>query len=92
MCTLLMSPSCDFVAFIRVPLKPWEASSARDALAKAVYGRMFDYIVESVNKAIPFAHSVSYIGILDIAGFGMFTRNHPSLRSAFFSIQLSDLH
>ena len=56
--------------FVRVPLKPSESSSARDALAKAVYGRMFDYIVESVNNAIPFSTSASYIGILDIAGFG----------------------
>lgn len=60
---------------IKVPLKPSEASSARDALAKAVYSRMFDYIVDAVNKSIPFAHSQSYIGILDIAGFEYFQVN-----------------
>ncbi|XP_025097283.1 unconventional myosin-VI-like isoform X2 [Pomacea canaliculata] len=60
---------------IKVPLKTGEASSARDALAKAVYSRMFDYIVESVNQAIPFASSNNYIGILDIAGFEYFQVN-----------------
>ncbi|XP_076444553.1 unconventional myosin-VI-like [Babylonia areolata] len=60
---------------IKVPLKATEASSARDALAKAVYGRVFDYIVEAVNSAIPFSTSASYIGILDIAGFEYFQVN-----------------
>ncbi|KAL8606769.1 Unconventional myosin-VI [Nucella lapillus] len=60
---------------IKVPLKVSEASSARDALAKAVYGHMFDYIVVSVNNAIPFSTSTAYIGILDIAGFEYFQVN-----------------
>ncbi|KAL8613682.1 hypothetical protein ACOMHN_029774 [Nucella lapillus] len=60
---------------IKVPLKASEAKNARDAMAKAVYGRMFDYIVESVNSAIPFSTSTSYIGILDIAGFEYFQVN-----------------
>ncbi|XP_059157656.1 unconventional myosin-VI-like [Physella acuta] len=60
---------------IKVPLKTSEASNARDALAKAVYSRMFDYIVDMVNKAIPFGTSVSYIGVLDIAGFEYFQVN-----------------
>ncbi len=55
----------------RVPLKVSEAQNARDALAKAIYVKLFDYIVACVNKAIPFTKSVSFIGILDIAGFGM---------------------
>ena len=62
----------DILVCYRVPLKASEASSARDALAKAVYGRMFDYVVDAVNRAIPFSTSASYIGILDIAGFGWF--------------------
>ncbi|XP_076466820.1 unconventional myosin-VI-like isoform X2 [Babylonia areolata] len=60
---------------IKVPLKVSEASSARDALSKSVYGRMFDYIVVSVNNAIPFSTSTAYIGILDIAGFEYFQVN-----------------
>ncbi|KAL4232927.1 Unconventional myosin-VI [Mactra antiquata] len=60
---------------IKVPLKLYEASSARDALAKAIYSRLFDYIVLRVNKAIPFSSSSSFIGLLDIAGFEYFQVN-----------------
>jgi len=49
----------------------YEANSARDALAKAVYSNLFDYIVHRINKSIPFKASSYYIGVLDIAGFGM---------------------
>ena len=55
---------------IKVPLKTGEAQSARDALAKSIYSRLFDYIVTRVNKALPFSGSKNYIGVLDIAGFG----------------------
>jgi len=55
----------------RVQLKPGESCSARDALAKSVYSKLFDYIVTRVNQSLPFASSKSYIGVLDIAGFGM---------------------
>ena len=57
---------------IMVPLKVGEAQSARDALAKAIYLRLFDYIVSRINKAIPFSASTSFIGLLDIAGFGTY--------------------
>ena len=54
----------------RVPLKINEAQSARDALAKSIYSRLFDFIVLRLNQAIPFKSSQNYIGLLDIAGFG----------------------
>ncbi len=60
---------------IMVPLKTQEASNARDALAKATYSRLFDYIVSCINKSIPFQQSAYYIGVLDIAGFEYFTVN-----------------
>jgi len=53
-----------------VQLKPSEAQNARDALAKAIYSKLFDYIVTRVNQALPFSSSKSFIGVLDIAGFG----------------------
>lgn len=56
--------------YSRVPLKTYEANNARDALAKAVYSRLFDYIVHRINSSIPFQASSYYIGVLDIAGFG----------------------
>ncbi|GAB6032668.1 Unconventional myosin-VI [Chamberlinius hualienensis] len=60
---------------IMVPLKVHEANGARDALAKAMYARLFDYIVSCINKSIPFSSSSYYIGVLDIAGFEYFTVN-----------------
>ena len=60
---------------IMVPLKVHEASSARDALAKSIYSRLFDYIVKRINQSIPFEKSSYYIGVLDIAGFEYFTVN-----------------
>lgn len=59
-----------------VPLKVHEAGHARDALAKAIYSKLFDYLVTRiVNKAIPFSQSSYYIGVLDIAGFEYFKHN-----------------
>ncbi|KAK3576516.1 hypothetical protein CHS0354_034191 [Potamilus streckersoni] len=60
---------------IKVPLKTYEAQSARDALAKSIYSKLFDYIVVRINKAIPFSSSVNFIGLLDIAGFEYFQEN-----------------
>lgn len=59
------------MVFSRVPLKVYEANSARDALAKALYSNLFDHVVRSINRSIPFQASSYYIGVLDIAGFGM---------------------
>ena len=63
---------CNYCFIGRVPLKTGEAASARDALAKAVYGKLFDFIVGRVNKALPFQSSKNFIGVLDIAGFGKY--------------------
>jgi len=60
---------------IMVPLKIYEANNARDALAKALYSRLFDRIVANINQSIPFSSSTYYIGVLDIAGFEYFTVN-----------------
>lgn len=54
----------------RVPLKVEQANNARDALAKAVYSRLFDHVVKRVNQCFPFETSSNFIGVLDIAGFG----------------------
>ncbi|XP_054269239.1 myosin heavy chain 95F isoform X2 [Macrosteles quadrilineatus] len=60
---------------ILVPLKVYEANNARDALAKAIYSRLFDHVVHRINKSIPFQASSYYIGVLDIAGFEYFQVN-----------------
>ncbi|EAA06889.5 AGAP000776-PA [Anopheles gambiae str. PEST] len=58
---------------IMVMLKVYEANNARDALAKALYSKLFDHIVSLINQNIPFQASSYYIGVLDIAGFEYFT-------------------
>lgn len=76
----------------RVPLKIYEANNARDALAKALYSRLFDRIVLNINQSIPFSSSTYYIGVLDIAGFGMTKRSillnirNPNRHSPFIFI------
>ncbi|XP_033635781.1 unconventional myosin-VI-like [Asterias rubens] len=62
-------------SLIKVPLNVDQAGNARDALAKAVYSRLFDRIVQRVNECFPFKTSASFIGVLDIAGFEFFTLN-----------------
>lgn len=59
-----------------VQLSAQQAQAARDALAKAIYSRLFDHIVTKiVNKSIPFSSSSYYIGVLDVAGFEYFQHN-----------------
>lgn len=59
-----------------VQLNVQQAQAARDALAKAIYSKLFDYIVTRiVNKSIPFESSAFYIGVLDVAGFEYFQHN-----------------
>ncbi|KAF8204078.1 P-loop containing nucleoside triphosphate hydrolase protein [Pholiota molesta] len=59
-----------------VPLNPAQATSGRDALAKAVYNNLFEWIVSRVNVSMKTrsAHS-QIIGILDIFGFEIFEDN-----------------
>ncbi|XP_066579504.1 myosin VIa isoform X2 [Amia ocellicauda] len=60
---------------IKVPLKVEQANNARDAMAKAVYSRLFDHVVKRVNQCFPFESSSFFIGVLDIAGFEYFEHN-----------------
>lgn len=54
-----------------------QAKFGKNALAKSLYSKLFDWIVARCNKCFPFprASSVNYIGILDIAGFEYFQHN-----------------
>ncbi|KAL5381464.1 hypothetical protein DPSP01_007177 [Paraphaeosphaeria sporulosa] len=59
-----------------VPLNPTQAASVRDALAKAIYFNLFDWIVARINISLQARDAVAYsIGILDIYGFEIFERN-----------------
>ncbi|XP_027837716.2 unconventional myosin ID isoform X1 [Aphis gossypii] len=58
-----------------------QAEVGRDALAKAIYDRLFTWIVSKVNEAlIPYIENDKYkggtvIGVLDIYGFEVFEQN-----------------
>uniref|UniRef100_A0A8B9L8F5 Unconventional myosin-VI n=1 Tax=Astyanax mexicanus TaxID=7994 RepID=A0A8B9L8F5_ASTMX len=67
--------SSSFHQVPQVPLKVEQANNARDALAKAVYSRLFDHVVTRVNQCFPFDSSANFIGVLDIAGFEYFEHN-----------------
>lgn len=53
------------------------ALDVRDAFVKGIYGRMFVWIVDKINKAIykPAGGLRRNIGVLDIFGFENFDKN-----------------
>uniref|UniRef100_A0A8C3AFW9 Myosin Ic, paralog a n=1 Tax=Cyclopterus lumpus TaxID=8103 RepID=A0A8C3AFW9_CYCLU len=56
------------------PLNFEQAMSARDALAKAVYGRTFTWLVEKINQSLALK-GCTVIGLLDIYGFEVLQHN-----------------
>jgi myosin-1 len=64
-----------------VPQNPAQAAQRRDAIAKALYERLFDLIVERINVALAIADAdmddedMLHIGVLDIYGFEVFEKN-----------------
>jgi myosin III len=56
-----------------------EASAARDAMAKALYGRLFDWMVNQINTLLVFNRpdmpDQLSVGLLDIFGFENFSKN-----------------
>jgi myosin I len=60
-----------------VPQNVDQAAGGRDALSKALYDRMFDWIVTQVNTALEKGGGIAsaVIGVLDIFGFEIFDNN-----------------
>ncbi|KAG6609398.1 myosin-like protein [Phytophthora cinnamomi] len=70
-----------------VPQNTSQAKAQRDSIAKAVYDRLFDFLVERVNHALDIEKKaekhgeileiddMTTIGILDIYGFEIFDKN-----------------
>lgn len=55
-----------------------QAAESRDALAKAIYGKIFNYIIDKINVTIlkdQKSFNIFSIGILDIFGFENFQNN-----------------
>mmetsp|Transcript_46607 Transcript_46607/g.134896 ORF Transcript_46607/g.134896 Transcript_46607/m.134896 type:complete len:1333 (-) Transcript_46607:65-4063(-) len=61
---------------IRSPVNVRTASDNRDALAKALYGMVFNFIVSKTNLSIGYRTDVKlFVGVLDIFGFECFKMN-----------------
>merc|ERR1719399_1427199 len=65
---------------VQVPQPPAKATAARDALAKAAYGHLFEWLLGRINqmmglKGASGADAKRKIGLLDIFGFEAFARN-----------------
>ena len=62
----------------RSPLSPAKARDAVNAMAKAVFGKMFDWLVRRVNQSMLVSdgeQAERIIGVLDIFGFEIFEKN-----------------
>ncbi|KAK4480453.1 hypothetical protein RD792_013526 [Penstemon davidsonii] len=61
---------------IKRSLDPLSAAISRDGLAKTIYSRLFDWLVNKINNSIGQDHTSKYlIGVLDIYGFESFKHN-----------------
>jgi myosin heavy subunit len=62
---------------VLTPLTAAAARSARDSLAKALYSRLFTWLVARVNASMAsgLRASVNIVGVLDIFGFEIFAHN-----------------
>ncbi|XP_067824335.1 unconventional myosin-If [Heptranchias perlo] len=60
---------------INMTLNVQQAGYTRDALAKALYTRVFDYLVDAINKAMQKPYEEYSVGVLDIYGFEIFQKN-----------------
>ncbi|KAJ3337302.1 Unconventional myosin-Ie, partial [Gonapodya sp. JEL0774] len=79
-----------------VPLNAQQARTTRDALAKALYTRMFDWIVSAVNNAMlyPGSSKAVVLGVLDIYvfqknGYQQFSINYVNERLQQIFIELT---
>ncbi|ELR21237.1 myosin1, putative [Acanthamoeba castellanii str. Neff] len=61
----------------RIPLTPVQATDATNALAKAIYSKLFDWLVKKINESMEpqKGAKTTTIGVLDIFGFEIFDKN-----------------
>ncbi len=77
MCPKLATGKLSLLTSIFLLLLLRQADFAVEALAKAMYERLFRWILARVNKTLDKSkrQSSSFLGILDIAGFEIFEVN-----------------
>ncbi|XP_067340978.1 unconventional myosin-Ih isoform X3 [Channa argus] len=75
--TLINNQEMHWVSKVFTPFSVDHAVYARDALAKAIYGRTFNWLVSKLNESLANKDSSrkTVIGLLDIYGFEVFTLN-----------------
>jgi len=61
--------------YVQTQLNVEKAAYSRDALSKALYHRMFLFIVQKINQTLQEERPASFIGVLDISGFEIFKIN-----------------
>ena len=66
------------VTFVEYFSPSFQSITARDSLAKNLYSRLFDWIVNIINSTLSSSSSShsSFIGVLDIYGFEVFQENN----------------
>uniref|UniRef100_A0A3Q3D7D0 Myosin Ic, paralog a n=1 Tax=Hippocampus comes TaxID=109280 RepID=A0A3Q3D7D0_HIPCM len=81
-----------------IPINFEQAISARDALAKAVYGRAFTWLVDKINQSLALKDDMDHsnkafpvIGLLDIYGFEVLQRNFEQFCINYCSEKLQQL-
>lgn len=67
-----------------VPLNRMQALATRDALAKSMYDRLFDWLIAKVNAALLTGKARCSIGVLDIYGFEVFDVRHTFIYFIIF--------
>eukprot|EP00927_Polykrikos_kofoidii_P033784 TRINITY_DN28629_c0_g2_i1.p1 TRINITY_DN28629_c0_g2~~TRINITY_DN28629_c0_g2_i1.p1 ORF type:complete len:1196 (-),score=189.82 TRINITY_DN28629_c0_g2_i1:177-3764(-) len=60
---------------IRMPNTAAKAADTRDALARHLYGAIFEHVVDRVNTSIGSQDEATFCGVLDIFGFEFFDVN-----------------
>lgn len=61
---------------VLIPINLSTSEAARDALAKHIYAKLFQYIVNVINKSLVSGKKQNcFIGVLDIYGFETFETN-----------------
>eukprot|EP01105_Mastigella_eilhardi_P016850 TRINITY_DN385_c0_g2_i1.p1 TRINITY_DN385_c0_g2~~TRINITY_DN385_c0_g2_i1.p1 ORF type:complete len:469 (+),score=149.09 TRINITY_DN385_c0_g2_i1:177-1583(+) len=58
-----------------VPQTADQAAALRDAIAKTLYERTFNFIINKINLAMEYHKDCLVIGVLDIYGFEIFEKN-----------------
>jgi myosin heavy subunit len=60
---------------ITTHLNPEKAAYSAEALSKALYHRLFLWLVKKINDQLSTERAASFIGVLDISGFEIFKVN-----------------